>query len=222
MGPLTQSIRTINLGQQAGLFLLSALAVYTSYRYADEWLARTVMDFLKQMHLLALGTRRIPDLLLPLVCLGTAAMWIAYFRLERSGRDGEKRRFLLLAATAVPFAYFLKAFLQSICGRAHTRAWLAHHGSSGFTWFAGDGGFPSGHMLVFTAFFAALWHYFPRYRGPSALAVFILAAALIVTNYHFLGDVIAGTYLGIVVTTATGWLLGWLFITGSAEGEENL
>ena len=219
METLTRSIRTVTPGQRAGLFLLSALAVVISYRYVDEWLAHSVMDFLKQMHLLAIGTRRIPDLLFPLVCLGTTAMWIAYFRLGRSGRDGVKRSFLLLAATALPSAYLVKSFLQGIFGRVHTRTWLIHHGPPGFNWFGGGGGFPSGHMLVYTAFFAALWHYFPRYRIPSALAVFLLAAALIVTNYHFLSDIIAGTYLGTIVTTAAGWFIRRFFAAdGAAEG----
>jgi membrane-associated phospholipid phosphatase len=217
MGSMTRPDRTASLGQQAGLFLLSTLAVVISYQYVDEWLARAVMDFLRSRHLSTLGTRRIPDLLFPLVCIATTAMWIDYFLLERSGRDGGKRRFLLLAATSIPFAYLLKTLLQGFFGRRYTRSWLHNHGSSGFAWFHGDGGFPSGHMLVFTAFFVALWHYFPRYRIPSALAVFLLAAALIVTNYHFLSDIIAGTYLGIIVTTAAGWFIRRFFAADGAE-----
>ena len=190
-----------------GKIVAAALAIGISYLYLDEWLARAVMDFLRSKHLSPLGTRRIPDLLFPLVCIATATMWIDYFLLKRSGRDGGKRRFVLLAATAIPLAYILKTLLQGVFGRGYTRKWLHHHGSSGFNWFHGDGGFPSGHMLVFTAFFAAVWHHFPRYRVPSVLAVLLLGMALILTDYHFLSDVIAGACLGMLVTTMTGRVL---------------
>lgn len=216
-----RSSRYVNLGYQAGLFLLGALATVISYRYVDEWLARAVLDFLRSWNVSSLGTRRIPDLLFPLVCSATIAMWIDYFLLRRSGRDGEKIRFLLLAATATPFAYVLKTLLQGFFGRGYTRSWLHHHGSSGFTWFHGNGGFPSGHMLVFTAFFTAVWYHFPRYRVPSTLAVLLLAVALIATDYHFLSDLIAGACLGILVTTLTGRAMEWISAThGAEEGEK--
>ncbi len=199
---------------------MAALAVGISYLYIDEWLARAVMDFLRSKHLSSLGTRGIPDLLFPLVCIATVTMWIDYFLLKRSGRDGGKRRFVLLAATAIPLAYALKTLLQGVFGRGYTRSWLHHHGSSGFNWFHGDGGFPSGHMLVFTAFFTAVWHHFPRYRAPAALAVILLAVALIATGYHFLSDVIAGTCLGMLVTTLTGRVLEWVYTSDRAEEGE--
>ncbi|GFE56140.1 phosphatase PAP2 family protein [Geobacter sp. AOG1] len=218
---MTRPRRYTNLCYQSGLFLLAALAVGISYRYVDEWLARAVMDFLRTWHLSSLGTRKMPDLLLLFVCSATIIMWIDYFLLERSGRDGGKRRFLLLAATATPLAYILKTVLQGVFGRGHTRDWLHNHGSSGFTWLRGDGGFPSGHMLVFTAFFAAVWYYFPRYRVLSALAVLLLAVALIATDYHFLSDLIAGTYLGMLVTAITGRVLERFFAADRTDAGKN-
>lgn len=200
---------------------MAALAVGISYLYIDEWLAGAIMDFLRSKHLSSLGTRRIPDLLFPLVCIVTVTMWIDYFLLKRSGRGGEKRRFVLLAATAIPLAYLLKTLLQGAFGRGYTRSWLHHHGSSGFNWFHGDGGFPSGHMLVFTAFFTAVWRHFPRYRVPSFLAVLLLAIALIVTDYHFLSDVLAGTCLGMLVTAMTGRVLERIFASDGTETGES-
>lgn len=214
-----RSSRYVNLGYQAGLFLLATLAVGISYHYVDAWLARAVLDFLRSWNLSFLGTRRMPDLLFPLVCVATVAMWIDYFLVQRSGRDGGKGRFLLLAATAIPLAYVFKKLLQGIFGRGYTRSWLHHHGSFGFTWFHGDGGFPSGHMLVFTAFFAAVWYHFPRYRIPSVLAVLILGIALILTDYHFLSDLVAGTYLGILVTTLTGRTMEYISARDTEGGD---
>jgi membrane-associated phospholipid phosphatase len=70
-----------------------------------------------------------------------------------------------------------------------------------FNWFhgAGIGCFPSGHMTVFTAFGVAIWYSYPRCRRLTALGLVLLGMALIVTDYHFLSDVIAGAYVGLLL-----------------------
>ena len=101
---------------------------------------------------------------------------------------------------------FVFALLKFIFGRVNTREWLAKPELYGFHWFHGSGfggGFPSGHMAVFTALVAAMWRYYPRYRPLYLILSLLLAAALIATNYHFLGDVIGGAYLGILVEAGT-------------------
>ena len=55
-------------------------------------------------------------------------------------------------------------------------------------------------MTVFTAFGIAVWLYYPHYRRPVIITLLILGAALIATDYHFLSDVIAGAYLGVLIT----------------------
>ena len=54
-------------------------------------------------------------------------------------------------------------------------------------------------MTVFTALMTTLSRYYPRYRRVIFVLLFLLALALIVTNYHFLGDVVAGAILGAAV-----------------------
>ena len=54
-------------------------------------------------------------------------------------------------------------------------------------------------MLVLTPLFIALWHFYPRYRLYYGIAGLCLGAALIVTEYHFLSDVIAGACIGAAV-----------------------
>ena len=58
-------------------------------------------------------------------------------------------------------------------------------------------------MAVFTALIIALWRFYPRYRPAYAGFLSVLALALIVTDYHFLSDVIAGAYLGLIVHFCT-------------------
>lgn len=55
-------------------------------------------------------------------------------------------------------------------------------------------------MTVFSAFFAAIWFFYPRYRSISIGLGLVLAVALVATDYHFLSDVIAGAYLGLIAT----------------------
>jgi membrane-associated phospholipid phosphatase len=107
---------------------------------------------------------------------------------------------------AVPAAYVVKSFLKYVFGRTTTRYWLLKPDLYGFHWFHGGGfyaGFPSGHMAVFTALTASLWRLYPHYRAICAIFLLILAFPLIETNYHFLSDVIAGAYLGVIVEACT-------------------
>jgi membrane-associated phospholipid phosphatase len=58
-------------------------------------------------------------------------------------------------------------------------------------------------MTFFAAFSAAVWVFYPRYRTISIGLMLVLALALVITDYHFLSDVIAGAYLGWVTTCLT-------------------
>jgi len=186
----------------ATLSLGAALAILGSIRFLDREIAVGVWHLLSSHQTLHVATANIPDLLLLLVCIGTLAMYLAYRYLLREKGSAERLRFLQLAGMAVPAAYLLKAFLQFAFGRTYTRFWLAGGVPLQFDWFhgVGTGGFPSGHMTVFTAFGAAVWYVYPRCRRPIVLGLVLLGAALIVTDYHFLSDVIAGAYAGILLT----------------------
>jgi membrane-associated phospholipid phosphatase len=100
--------------------------------------------------------------------------------------------------------------LQYIFGRTNVHTWLSSVGPPEFAWFTPLSKFPcfpSGHMTVFTSFFVAVWIYYPRCRSISAITLIALGSALVFTNYHFLGDVIAGFFCGILVTATVRRLL---------------
>jgi membrane-associated phospholipid phosphatase len=187
-------------------FPFVALAVLVSWRFLDARVALGVMELLKSSNLLRIGVSHIPDVLFPLVFVGSALLWGNYLILRHQGTINEQSRFSQLAGSAVPLAYFLKWLCKYVFGRTNTRIWLANQVSDDFHWFQGGGGyssFPSGHMAVFAAFFAAVSLYFPRYRSLSIGLVLVLAVALVATNYHFLSDIIAGAYLGLFATCLT-------------------
>jgi membrane-associated phospholipid phosphatase len=199
-------------GTKAAIYSFPAatLAVVASLFLFDEPIALAVDRGLRSNELLMRYTDRIPDLLLPAVLLFSAGAWFAYLRRVRSGIHDDRTRFHRLVGTGLPVAFVLKGALKYVFGRIETRAWLDHPAVNDFLWFRGaDGhsGFPSGHMTVFAALAAAVWIFFPTMRLYCALGLGILGLALILSNYHFLADVIAGAYLGWVVIAMTCWSL---------------
>lgn len=202
---------TIQYSKKYFLFLLTfatLLSVLASIQFLDRFIAINVMEFINSFHILHASTSNIPDLLPYIVYISTAIMWFDYFYLSRSKRRVDLRRFLQLAALSVPLAYIIKTYLQYTFGRTSTRQWLISHNTLRFNWFNTAGGsFPSGHMTVFMAFGVAVWYIYPRYRRITVWILALLGIALIGTDYHFLSDVIAGAYIGMIVTIIIHLLL---------------
>ncbi len=145
-----------------------------------------------------------------------------YLRRVRRGSRDEKTRFFLLSGTAMPVAFVTKQMLKHIFGRMNTRAWLENPVDLSFHWFHGRGGpygsFPSGHMAVFATLAAACWLFFPKYRVASLAVMIALGFALVATDYHYLSDVIAGGYFGLVVFVGVDRGLELLGGYGKTEG----
>lgn len=62
--------------------------------------------------------------------------------------------------------------------------------------------FPSGHMTAMCALVSVLWIFFPRLRALCVACAALLATILILGDYHFVSDVIAGSFLGTSVGIA--------------------
>jgi membrane-associated phospholipid phosphatase len=187
--------------------LILFLVIAGCIQFLDKEIAVKVMHFLQSIRTLHKATENIPDLLPYLVGAGTILTWVIYlYRLSKK-KYGIKTQFLFLSATALPAAYVLKTFFQFAFGRISAREWLLLKTPHHFNWFKdfGNGCFPSGHMTVFAAFGTAILIYYPQYRKAVLILLTLLGAALIATDYHYLSDVIAGAYLG-VLTTYTLWL----------------
>ena len=190
----------------AWYFPLTVLGVLASWRFLDARIALYAKEMLESNFLFQTSTSNIPDVLFMLVCIGSALSWGRYLILRRQGITNELSRFCQVAGTAVPLAFFLKWPFKFVFGRTNTRVWIVNQVNDDFHWFNGGGdysSFPSGHMMVFAAFFFALWYFYPRYRLISIGLLLILASALVTTDYHYLSDVIAGAYLGLITTFLT-------------------
>lgn len=146
----------------------------------------------------------IPDTLLFFVLGLTAISWSVYFYMDYKRMCDQRMLMSLISGIVLPLSYVLKVFLKWLIGRTETRIWLFDPSLYGFHWLhgaAGFRGFPSGHMLVFTPLFLLLWQFYPRYQRYYLLTWIILGMALIITEYHFLSDVLAGGLVG-----------GWLYL----------
>lgn len=187
-------------------FIIVSLFLVVSTQYVDPVLALFIRRTLYSNSVWVRYTSDLPDALLLADAVITICAYAGYrIRVNRHIFDAVTKLCLLLAA-AMPIAYGAKCLTKFVFGRVNTRIWLLQEQvAPSFHWFHGGGdfnGFPSGHMVVFSTLLVALWRFYPRWNSVYLLAGTALAVALIATNYHFLGDIVAGGYLGLIVEAA--------------------
>ena len=163
----------------------------------------------------------IVDPLLPLAALGLSGSAIAGCLGCRFSRAGQ---IVLACCVAVAVAYLFREELKFAFGRLWPETWVQDNpswirdGAYGFFPFHGGIGwssFPSGHMTIVSAPAGALWAALPRWRALAAIPVIAVAVGLFGADYHFVGDIMAGTYLG----TACG-VGAWRLVRGSGQRHE--
>ena len=202
---------TLSLKSRTIALLLAVSLTTISYFYRDTRIAQFVYRPLNSSDQLLQTVTNIPDLLLPIVITITVSSWVGYFILVRRGIHNRLTDFLRACGTVAPLAFVAKAVLQYVFGRPNPYAWLLAHEPPGFYWFRDDEGygcFPSGHMTVFTALTTTLSYHYPRYRPVYLGLLCLLALALIITDHHFLSDVLAGAVLGSVLAFITTYPCG--------------
>jgi membrane-associated phospholipid phosphatase len=72
-----------------------------------------------------------------------------------------------------------------------------------------DGSFPSGHMTLAGAFAGVFMRIYRVSVRPLAALLLIAATLLVVGDWHFLSDVIAGTFIGVSagILAGEGWIV---------------
>jgi membrane-associated phospholipid phosphatase len=186
----------------------TAVAVAIAYQWLDRPIALFFHKTVARPETFATLTYA-PDPMVPLACSVFAALGLV----SLSGRTLSRLQICaMLASLSLIVAELTKTQLKLFFGRTWPDTFVNDNpsflrdGVYGFNLFHGGRGyasFPSGHTAVTCAVITVLWIYYPRWRPLYALAIVAVGIGLIGANYHFLGDVIAGGFVGI----SSGWML---------------
>lgn len=181
-------------------FIDQPIALYVHNNHPLHALIHTLLGTITGS---ANANNHIPDFLMPMTVIITILSWVGYWIRTYYGHFDRHTYFFKMAGVTVPLAFLSKSITKFVFGRINTRVWVVDPTQSrNFHWLEGLGnyhGFPSGHMAVLTPVFIALWHFYPGLRILWMTALLSLASALVLTDYHFVSDVIAGAYLGLLI-----------------------
>ena len=126
-------------------------------------------------------------------------------------------RTLLAASVGMILADQFRESLALVAGRTWPDTWIDHNpsylgdGVFGFHPFHGGEGyasFPSGHEARTLALVLPVWIAYPAWRWFCIVAATLVAIGLAGMNYHFMGDILAGGFVGGIVGYYTAWSLG--------------
>jgi len=196
-------------------FVLTAVLVVVCYLWIDRPVAQLAHET-RRLVLLDPLPRRLPVVAAPLAAIVLLALAGRALR-----RRPLTRPYLVLLLCTLSFFVTegLKTYLKNAFGRTWPESWMGPHislirdGAYGFNPFHGGPAytaFPSGHTAAVGAVVSVLWFFYPKFRPLYALCVLLTAVVLVVTNFHFVSDVIAGAFLGASVgcITVAIWRVG--------------
>jgi membrane-associated phospholipid phosphatase len=124
------------------------------------------------------------------------------------GRGGRCQQVLLVACLSLIVADQFRYSIGAVAGRYWPETWhdnnpsLIGNGTYGFHPLQADdeeGSFPSGHAARIAGFLSVFWITMPRWRWLCVVVAVPMLVALVAMDYHFVGDVVAGTMLGSIV-----------------------
>ncbi len=112
----------------------------------------------------------------------------------------------LLCAWSIAWALASTEILKRLVGRSSAAYVYFGRHLYEFRWLRGSQGFdsfPSGTMAVAAACLAVIWCEWPRTRALCVTMTCLIAAALVMTSSHWVGDLVGGLFLGATI----GWLI---------------
>ena len=122
----------------------------------------------------------------------------------------------ILCCWATMWAVAAEIILKRVFGRGWPDPTYIGQHEYGFHWFHGEAqweSFPSGTAMVAAAIVSVAWNRESRWRQRRQLRIIgstivvLISAALVAVNYHWLGDVVAGAYIGGLIGYLTVALL---------------
>jgi membrane-associated phospholipid phosphatase len=185
------------------LTIVTSLLIVCSYFYADKSIVYFFYSLGTRKYHWLYMVQQLPELLLMI----SALLLITAFILKNRNVQQRLRQFLFLVPVSIWIAAFVKSLLKYVCGRYWPETFennnpsLLHDGMYGFHPFHAGvsySSFPSGHAATIFAFATCIWIIYTRLRWVSVLVSLSVSLALLVLYYHFLSDLIAGAYIGIL------------------------
>ena len=125
-------------------------------------------------------------------------------------------RTLFAASISLMVALAFEYYLKFLFGRYWPETWIDNNpslisdGAYGFHPFhfgAAYGSFPSGHTTRAFAVLSVFWIAYPNWRRLWAVLCSSVIIGLVGMNYHFVGDTVAGAFLGAVTGGYTAHFL---------------
>lgn len=189
--------------------LFCTIAVAVTFIYADVPVANRVYGILPFIGRLERGFAS--DILLGIEA--TVVLGLVVSRIRR-GHLSPFREAIVLACLTSICAYAINdGTLKVLFGVPNPTAMLS---GSGHAFHALGGspncGFPSGHMVLAGAFAGVFMRLYRSSILPLSALLFIAAVLLVVGDWHFISDVIAGSFLGV----SAGLLAGEVWLAHSA------
>jgi membrane-associated phospholipid phosphatase len=195
------------LRRSALALVVGALLVTLCYFFVDARVAFFVHDhqvgqhypWLKRLTFIPIGCEVIAAVLVVV-----AAVRRAWGPLTRFGTT------LLAASVSLMITLVLRDYLKYVFGRYWPETWIDNNPSLirdhayGFHPFhegVAYSSFPSGHTARIFAFVSVLWLAYPKGRLLYLLVTVAAMAGLVGMDYHFVGDVVGGAFLGALVGT---------------------
>jgi membrane-associated phospholipid phosphatase len=207
-------------------WLAGLLAIVLFTPMSVLWLDRPVALFVHSLF----GERHVagdlvnsPILSVPLV---SAFVFIIFGIAAIMGRQFSKPEIaVLLCNISVLAAEVIKNELKFGFGRTWPDSWQPNIQSFirdnvyGFHFFQSSKSlesFPSGHAAIVAAVMSVIWILYPKLRAVCAACIVSADLGLVAMNFHFLSDVVAGSFVGI--STGLFTVAAW---HGSGNGDQH-
>lgn len=193
---------------KAWVVSLAAVALFTWISFL--WIDRPVALWVAKVF----GERQVPVglsetqiLSLPLI---TSVLFVVLGGAAVAGRRFSKLEMVIVMCVVSTLATIVvKDQLKLMFGRTWPDSWgpgilsLVQNNAYGFHFFHSGNAFesfPSGHSSVAAAILSLPYILFPKLRIGCAMCLLVIDVGLVILNLHFVGDVIAGNFVGYSIT----------------------
>jgi hypothetical protein len=115
------------------------------------------------------------------------------------------QRQIIFVFLAVALSGTVSHILRYVFGR-YPPNMLYEKGVHGFAFLelsSGEASFPASPVMLITALLVSIHMLYPRFGRAYMIAVLVVAVDCVVMRLHFLGDVVIGVYLALVITLLT-------------------